>query len=211
MTDNSSEQSARRDILRHARTLFSKKGFDGVSVREISKISGQNISMISYYFGGKEGLYKAILSEQMIMMTGQVDTIFVGFEKKEMTENSFAADIKSLVSLIVGMKFGDPEMMSLMQRERVDGLPFARELHEQLISPHAERLLEVFKEAQRKKIIRSGFNPGVFLGILFESVIGYMNSYDCGIKALRGDYVFPRDKDKFIDFLTDLFLQGIMK
>jgi AcrR family transcriptional regulator len=213
MVDNpgSTEQTAKQDILKHARTLFSKKGFEAVSVREISKESGQNISMISYYFGGKEGLYKAILSDHMFSVTGQVNTIFAKSAGKEMTAKSFREDMKSMVAIIVDMKFQNPEMMMIMQRERVNGLPFARELHDQIIGPYAEQIVEVFKSAQRKKVIRSGFDPGVFMGVLFESIFGFMTAYDCGIKALKSELVFPRDKDKFVDFLTDLFLEGIMK
>lgn len=206
-----SEQTAKMDILKHARALFAKKGFDAVSVREIAKESGQNISMISYYFGSKEGLYKTIISNHMNIVGQKVKKIFAGGAQKEMTNKSFRKDMQALVSIFVGMKFQEPEMMSIMQRERVDGLPFARELHEQIIEPLASQMIKVFKEAQKKKIIKSGFDPGVFLGVLFESIIGYMTARDCGIRAFKGSYVFPKDKDKFIDFLSDLFLEGIMK
>ena len=37
---------------------------NGVSVRELASAAGVNLSMISYYFGGKEGLYAEILKEQ---------------------------------------------------------------------------------------------------------------------------------------------------
>ena len=47
-----------------ATPLFAEKGFNGVSVREIAGFAGVNVSMISYYFGGKEGLYAAVLNEQ---------------------------------------------------------------------------------------------------------------------------------------------------
>lgn len=212
MIDNApSELTTRQDILKSARALFAKKGFEAVSVREISKESGQNLSMISYYFGGKEGLYKTIISEHMLAVTGQVSTIFAMSAGKEMTEKTFRSDMKALVSVLVGMKFQNPEMMMIMQRERVNGLPFARELHEQIISPYADNLVKIFKEAQTKKIIRGGFEPGVFLGVMFESIVGFMTSHECGLQAFKGKYEFPRDKDKFIDFLTDLFLQGIMK
>jgi hypothetical protein len=109
------------------------------------------------------------------------------------------------------MKYDNPEMISIMQREKVNGLPFARELHEKMVGPIAEQVIANFKEAQKKKIIRSGFDVGAFLGILFESIIGYMTSQDCGLSALKGSYELPKDKDKFIEFLTDLFLQGIKK
>lgn len=205
------EQTARHDILNAARSLFAKKGFEAISVREIAKESGQNISMISYYFGSKEGLYKEIIGGHIQMVGGEIRKLFQINSGKELTAKLFRSDLKSLVTIIVGMKYGNPEMISIMQREKVNGLPFARELHEKMVGPIAEQVIAVLKEAQKKKIIRSGFDVGAFLGILFESIIGYMTSQDCGLIVLKGSYELPKDKDKFIDFLTDLFLQGIKK
>lgn len=212
MTDNQkNEQTAKADILKHARTLFAKKGYEAVSVREIAKESGQNISMISYYFGSKEGLYKQILSDHMVKIGGQVQKLFTGHSERELTPKIFRSELKSLVTIIFEMRYNNTEMMSLMQRERVNGLPFARDLHEKTIGPIAQQVVGAFKEAQKKKIIRGNFDPGAFLGILFESIIGYMTSYECGLKALKGSFELPKDKDKFIEFLTDLFLEGIKK
>jgi AcrR family transcriptional regulator len=44
--------------------LFSEKGLHGVSIRELSLAAGTSISMISYHFGSKEGLYQAVLRQQ---------------------------------------------------------------------------------------------------------------------------------------------------
>lgn len=205
------EQTARTNILNAARSLFAKKGFEAVSVREIAKESSQNISMISYYFGSKEGLYKEILSVHMQNVGGEIRKLFQSSSGRELTAKMFRVDLKSLVSIIVDMKYGNPEMISIMQREKVNGLPFARELHEKMVGPIAEQVIAVFKEAQKKKIIRSGFDITAFLGILFESIIGYMTSQECGLSVLKGSFDLPEDKDKFIEFLTDLFLQGIKK
>lgn len=212
MTDQQkNEQSAKLDILKAGKSLFAKKGFEAVSVREIAKESGQNISMISYYFGGKEGLYREILSNHMQTISGAVNKLFKSHSSKEMSTKSFKADLKSLVTIVLSMKYDNPEMMNIMQRERVNGLPFARDIHEKIIGPIALQVIEVFKEAQKKKIIRSGFEPGAFLAVLFESIIGYITTYECGLRALKGNFDLPKDKDKFIDFITDLFSEGIMK
>lgn len=212
MTDQQkNEQSAKQEILKAARTLFAKKGFEAVSVREISKESGQNISMISYYFGGKEGLYKEILSSHMQLVSGAVLKLFKNSPSKEMTAKTFKADLKSLVTIVIDMKYDNPEMMNIMQRERVNGLPFARELHDKIMTPIAQQVIEVFKDAQKKKVIRGGFEPGAFLGVMFESIIGFITSYECGLRVIKHSFELPKDKDKFIDFLTDLYSEGIMK
>ncbi|WP_069659483.1 TetR/AcrR family transcriptional regulator [Arcticibacter eurypsychrophilus] len=47
-------------ILNHAERLFSENGYDGASTRAIAKDAGVNMAMLNYYFGSKEGLYKAV-------------------------------------------------------------------------------------------------------------------------------------------------------
>src|SRR5262245_17558729 len=54
---------ARSQLLKSASKLFAKKGFNGVTVREIASRARVNLSLVSYYFEGKEGLYRACLSE----------------------------------------------------------------------------------------------------------------------------------------------------
>lgn len=57
---------ATRDALLAAGTrLFAQRGFDGASVEAIARLAGANKAMISYYFKGKEGLYRAILAETL--------------------------------------------------------------------------------------------------------------------------------------------------
>ena len=48
-------------ILQVAEKLFSEKGFDGTSIREISKESNVNVAMVSYYFGSKEKLLESLI------------------------------------------------------------------------------------------------------------------------------------------------------
>ncbi|TDO71418.1 TetR family transcriptional regulator [Flavobacterium chryseum] len=48
-------------ILEVAQRLFSEKGFEGTSIRDISKEAKINIAMVSYYFGSKEMLLEALI------------------------------------------------------------------------------------------------------------------------------------------------------
>lgn len=64
-------------ILDVALELFAQKGFEGTSTREICKKAGVNISLISYYFGGKTELYQKIVdrivSDIIVHFTDKVD------------------------------------------------------------------------------------------------------------------------------------------
>lgn len=55
------EQVTKQMISQAAVSLFNTKGFSGTSVREISKKANVNVSLISYYFNGKQGLLEHLM------------------------------------------------------------------------------------------------------------------------------------------------------
>lgn len=52
-------------ILNAARKVFAQRGYDAAGLREIADTAQANLSLISRYFGGKEGLLAA-LTEQFV-------------------------------------------------------------------------------------------------------------------------------------------------
>lgn len=53
--------SARDDILAAARVLFAERGYDGASTRAIASAAAVDPALINHYFGGKEGLFQAVM------------------------------------------------------------------------------------------------------------------------------------------------------
>ncbi len=49
---------SRTALLSAARYVFAEKGYEGTTVKELADRAGVNVSLVSYHFGGKEGLYK---------------------------------------------------------------------------------------------------------------------------------------------------------
>ena len=64
-------------ILEVAEVLFSEKGFDGTSIRDISKEAKINIAMISYYFGSKERLLEALIIHRTSDLKMQLDHLLL--------------------------------------------------------------------------------------------------------------------------------------
>jgi len=50
-------------LLEAARDHFLKRDFKAVSLRQIASSAGVNGAMVNYYFGGKQGLYLAMVDE----------------------------------------------------------------------------------------------------------------------------------------------------
>lgn len=56
-------EDTRRRILERALDLFAAQGYEGASTRQIAEGAGVNLPAIQYYFGNKEGLYRAIIED----------------------------------------------------------------------------------------------------------------------------------------------------
>ena len=71
-TTPSRADTAKARLLEAGLQCFADRGPDGVTIREIAHLAGQNSASIAYYFGGKEGLYRAVLEAVMRFFRSQV-------------------------------------------------------------------------------------------------------------------------------------------
>lgn len=56
---------ARERLLDAATRLFAAGGYDTATVRDIVGAAGTNLNAINYYFGGKRGLYQAVVLREL--------------------------------------------------------------------------------------------------------------------------------------------------
>jgi len=50
-------------LLRNARSMFAKRGYDATSVREIARESGVDAALLAHHFGSKEALWAAVVEQ----------------------------------------------------------------------------------------------------------------------------------------------------
>src|SRR6185369_1475412 len=61
-TEAPNEPEARERILAAALDVFAERGFDGARTRDIAERAGANLGLLTYYFAGKERLWKAAVT-----------------------------------------------------------------------------------------------------------------------------------------------------
>ena len=59
-TDAPPSTDSREALIEAALACFAKYGYDATSIRLVASMAGKNSSLISYYFKGKEGLYREV-------------------------------------------------------------------------------------------------------------------------------------------------------
>ena len=70
-TDTTTEEA----ILKAARTIFTRKGFDGARMQEIADEAGINKALLHYYFRSKDKLFEAIFREVLNTMFPRIISI----------------------------------------------------------------------------------------------------------------------------------------
>jgi len=65
-------QDTRAALLAAGRAAFTRRGFDGASVRDITWEAGANLGAVTYHFGSKRGLYVAVLVEYLTPLVDRV-------------------------------------------------------------------------------------------------------------------------------------------
>ncbi len=207
---NSEEAKGREKIMQEAIKLFAQKGLAGTTVREIAQAAGLNLSLISYYFGGKEGLYKEIFREHAMKIQSDVTQILSKTDRSKLTAEQFEMFLKIIIDRMIQQKIEDRDMMLIMQRELIAGFPHAREIQEKILSQIGESVCEVIKAAQKKGIVRSDINPYVLLFHIIHAVDGYFMTLSC--RTLWEDKMFkiPKDIEKFRNHMCELILKGCL-
>lgn len=128
-------KNAEQKIIAVAIELFAKKGFEGTSTREICKQAGVNISLISYYFGGKEGLYKMIVNDivkniisyAMGKMNVQAPPQSFDFLTKEAKVDLLFKSLGMMIDYFYSDQISDSAIMILFREQMTSGVPLNAE------------------------------------------------------------------------------------
>jgi AcrR family transcriptional regulator len=61
MTDSSLNTDTATRLRAAGRRIFARRGYEGASVRSITREAQANLGAVTYHFGSKEGLYEAVV------------------------------------------------------------------------------------------------------------------------------------------------------
>lgn len=144
-------------IIESAIKLFSIKGFEGTSVREIATDAGVNVAMINYYFGSKEKLFESVVEYRTSFLRG-VFSELVNNKKLSQIEK-----VDFMIEQLIERKFSDTKFSRLLHRE------LSLELRPQMRIAIINILLRNIDSV--KTIIRNGIKDGEFQPVDIELTV----------------------------------------
>lgn len=157
-------------LIETAEGLFSKKGFDGTSVRDIAEEAGINVAMISYYFGSKEKLMEAIFEVKIGRVQMRVEEL--------LKDNSMSPiqKVNTLIEEHIERVLKSQQFYRIMICEQVSNSnPSIMEKVKKLKLRNIELIGELIKEGQKsgdfKKKIDVLLMQNTMIGTVWQVII----------------------------------------
>ena len=139
-------------LIRAARDLFAERGY-AVPLRAVAEAAGVNPAMIHYYFGGKQGLYEAVLEETVAPFLAHMQDIVA-------SRASDGSEVRTFLEGYAGMVSANPWIPQLIIREVLsEGGSFRERFIRQFASRGRGLLIELIAREQRAGQVRADVDP----------------------------------------------------
>ncbi len=183
-----------------ATRLFAERGLNGVSIRELSKAAGVSISMISYYFGGKEGLYSSVLQEQF--------SSFGHIEEITTTDAEALVKIESYIRWIIVRYRNNPYLLRYYTSELTNPTQFFSLIVQPAIGKVIQVLVQIIEEGISNNIFRKDLNP-VDTVLAMAGMVNYYILSTLATQELINHS--PERDEELIRHYMDIFTKGILR
>jgi AcrR family transcriptional regulator len=159
-----------RHILEVAEQLIADNGFEGTSIRDISKVANINIAMISYYFGSKEKLLEALFEMRGKEVTLRLENLI------QDTTLSSIEKIYSIIDSYVDKIVTQQCFHRIMMRQQATDNGFiAGKIFETKKRNH-ELIQQLIKHGQKQGDFRKNIDLQLLMVTLFGTVNQMVNS-----------------------------------
>ena len=194
-----------KQILVTAEGLFSSKGFDGTSVRDIADAAGVNIAMISYYFGSKEKLMEALFEQRTTNIKVKVESLL-----KDDTTTPFQK-VEILAEDIINKIMSKKQFFKIMMCEQViNKNPVVMNLMYDLKKKNLEEFSKIITDGQQKGVFKKDIDFLLLYNILVGSISQMMITIDQyrefnGLTNIPEEQVYEQIKKKLSENIKVLF------
>ena len=199
---NGAEGGARQQLLLAAKRLFARKGLSATTIRDISQEAGLNSSLISYYFDGKDGLYKECIKEIGTQRLSVAREILSEAE----TPTEFRLRLQMFTENLFKLYVEDRESGLIIVREydRIDSP--AEEIFRSTFLRVFEQLHNFFKSAQEKGLIDNSKDSFTLAKLFFGCISSQMRLDHINEKMYGKSIKDIEERKKVLQHTLDLFL-----
>lgn len=201
-TDNTRDR-----ILDQAERLFAIKGFEAVSVREITGAAESNLAAVNYHFGNKMNLYVVVFRERWLERTRRVRGNFTS-RLADIPNPTIRQVIDAMARAFLDGPLSDAERhyhVQLMQRELSQPSEVLKMVVEEVMKPYHQQLYELIRPNLPANIDEERLRICI-LGILGMTL--YFTFARPAVSMLMGHEYNAQFKSTLIEHISSFALDG---
>lgn len=201
----SGDTKAQDKLIQAAIRQFSLHGFGSTTLRSLAEEAGVNISLVSYYFGSKEGLYRAAISqfghEQLAaarkVLTSQQNLEGVRAQLCEFLGELFSCYVKS------------PDLVRLIYSEADKCTPLIKEIFRESFFEIYNTLVSFLRGAQEQGVLKAQFDPQSAAALLLAGYSQAVRSEEISKELLGMSLLDPKYREHLKQQIVSTALFGL--
>jgi AcrR family transcriptional regulator len=208
MNHKNGEDLTKERILDTAEILFAQKGYQAVSVRQITSAAECNLAAVNYHFGNKENLYLEVFRSRWVPRAKRLQE---SFRKYLASQDSLSesAVVRALAKAFVDGPLSDDERLrhtQLMTREMTQPTKAFKHVAENVIQPFFKEVLEQLELVSPDKVSEEEMLLNIFS--IFAMVL-YFNFARVAVSRLTGRTYDPSFRAQLVEQITQFSLRGL--
>lgn len=193
-------------LLSAAKKLFSEKGYDGTTVKEVADLAGVNVSLVSYHFSGKENLYRTIIEEFGLKRLSASERIL----KTPQSLDDFRVRLTLFLEDFFEDATKDPEITNIMHRECIGMHEMTMDIFEKTFRKSFEYLVEFLITAQKAGFIAPWVVPHYSAMIVMGGAIQAVHMDPMHKKIFKRSNIHePELRDRLIQNTVRMLIEGL--
>ncbi len=155
----------REALLRIARQVFARQGFEATSVREIARDAGVDSALMAHHFGSKEALWIAVVEQTastavpMVEATRKLQSSSLGPRKR----------VERALGIFVDRVFTDPDVGLFFATAATEQGERLNVLTECLVRPHHDAFVALLKGAMDASALKRN-DPELLYWMLMNAI-----------------------------------------
>jgi AcrR family transcriptional regulator len=194
----------RRRILEAATAEFATAGYGGARVERISRSAGTVDRMLYYYFGSKEGLFRAVL-EDAYQKLGAAE------QRLQLADAEPVRGMRALVAFTWNYYLEHPEFIRLLNSENLYRGEHVRKSRrvQSLSFPLLSILTDLLARGKAQGKFRRGADPvQIYITVAALAYFYLSNRYTLS-RFLGFDLMAPAQRERWLRHITGVVLGSI--
>jgi len=208
MSQKKKSELTKERLLNEAEALFAEKGYDAVSVREITTVARCNLAAVNYHFGGKRKLYLEVFRARWVPRAERVQKHFREGLAAQGSASPTAVTQALAEAFLVG-PLSDEERhrhYQLMTRELGQPTEAFELVAEQVMRPFFKGLAETLRTAMPEGLGKERLMLNILS--IFAMVL-YFNFARVAVTRITGCEYDQAFKERLVEHIVEFSLNGL--